>query len=84
MHTITASQDRPEQQEEARDILSAALLLEAREFPSGVVIARFATEHGGYACTVERGHNLKLWMSDRYEDIISKYDFLTHSNLYSE
>lgn len=84
MFTITASQDRPVQMTEANEILARASLLEAREFPSGVVIARFITEHGAYACTVERGGNLKLWLSDFYEKIADKYDFLTQSTLCTE
>ena len=84
MFTIIASQDRPAQYAEASAILNGAELLEAREFPSGAVIARFITEHGAYACTVERGNNLKLWLSDDYSAIADKYNFLTHSNLYTE
>lgn len=84
MFTIIASQDRPAQCAEALEILAKATLLEAREFPSGAVIARFATEHGAYACTVEGLGNLKLWLSDSYSAIVEKYDFLTQSNLYTE
>ena len=84
MFTVIASNDRPAQREEARQILANATLLEAREFQSGAVIARFITEHGDHACTVERGDNLKLWLSDSYQDIVDKYDFLTQSNLYTE
>lgn len=84
MFTIAASQDRLQQLAEALEILASSSLLEAREFPSGVTIARFVTEHGAYACTVERGDNLKLWLSDSYEKIADKYDFLAHSNLYTE
>ena len=39
MFTIIASQDRPAQCAEALEILAKATLLEAREFPSGAVIA---------------------------------------------
>lgn len=84
MFTVIASNDRPAQREEARQILANATLLEAREFQSGAVIARFITEHSDHACTVERGDNLKLWLSDSYQDIVDKYDFLTQSNLYTE
>ena len=84
MFTIIASQDRPQQLAEIREILAPALLLEAREFPNGAVIARFVTEHGAHACTVERGTNLKLWLDDSYSAIVDKYDFLISSNLYTE
>lgn len=84
MFTIIASQDRPQQLKEIEEILSPALLVEARGFTNGVVIARFITEHGAHACTVDRGDNRKLWLSDSYPDIVDKYDFLTHSNLYAE
>nr|DAV49021.1 MAG TPA: hypothetical protein [Caudoviricetes sp.] len=84
MFTIIASQDRPAQRGEACEILTKATLLETREFTNGVVIARFATEHGAYVCTVERADNLKLWLDDSYSAIVDKYDFLTQSNLYTE
>ena len=84
MFTIIASNDRPAQKEEAREILAKSTLLEERKFSNGATIARFVTEHGAYACTVERGDNLKLWLSDDYSAIIDKYDFLTSANLYTE
>lgn len=84
MFTITASQDRPQQLKEIEEILSPALLLEAREFPNGAVIARFVTEYGAYACTADHDDVRKLWLDDSYQAIADMYDTLTHSNLCTE
>lgn len=84
MFTIIGSQDRPKQLAEIAKILADSELLEAREFPNGATISRYANASGVYACTVMRADNHKLWMSGDYSAIVDKYNFLVRSNLQSE
>ena len=84
MFTITSSKSQTKKLDEIIEILSDSSLLEAMEFPNGTTIARYVTIRGAHACTVEYGDNLKLWLSDSFDEIADKYDFLTHSNLYTK
>nr|WP_297994978.1 hypothetical protein [uncultured Actinomyces sp.] len=81
MFTITSSKSQTKKLDEIIEILSDSSLL---EFPNGTTIARYVTIRGAHACTVEYGDNLKLWLSDSFDEIADKYDFLTHSNLYTK